>query len=210
VISRWIVACLAFAVGIVAAPSLLAEDSTEKPRTPPAAQLTPVTRQEVWLAVVTELRGRGLADQQLPQVANIDLPLAPPALAGHKLRVLSACWDESARRTQFRLECGELGQCLPFLVYLGSSVRNEGNPTARAVSCRLGASHPPAQTVLKPVVRAGDRAMAVFVADRLRMTDSVTCLERGHAGEIIRVRSQDGHIFRARISGPALLEAVPQ
>ncbi len=61
-----------------------------------------------------------------------------------------------------------------------------------------------------PVVRAGERATAVFLADRLRMTASVTCLERGNEGEIIRVRSQDGHVFRARISGPALLEALPQ
>jgi len=50
----------------------------------------------------------------------------------------------------------------------------------------------------------------VFLTNRLRMTASVTCLERGREGEVIRVRSQDGHIFRARISGPALLEVLPQ
>lgn len=209
-IARLIVACLVFAVGTAASPPLLAATSAEKTRTPPATQLVTVTRQEVWQAVAADLRGHGFADQQLPRIEDIDLPLAPPALAGHKLRVLSACWDESARRTQFRLECSELGQCLPFLVYLGSSVRDEGNPAARAVSCRLGASHAPAQTVLKPIVRAGDRATAVFVAGRLRMTASVVCLERGHEGGIIRVRSLDGHIFRARISGPAMLEALPQ
>jgi hypothetical protein len=189
---------------------LFGELSVKESRAPVATQLSAVTRQEVWEAVATELRGRGLADQQLPQVDDIDLPLALPALAGRKLRVLSACWDESARRTQFRLECGEPGQCLPFLVYLRSLVRDEGNSAAWAVSCRLGASRAPAQPVLKPVVRAGDRAMAVFIADRLRMTASVTCLERGHAGEIIRVRGRGGHVFRARISGPALLEALPQ
>lgn len=32
------------------------------------------------------------------------------------------------------------------------------------------------------------------------MTAIVTCLERGREGQVIRVRSQDGHIFRARIS----------
>jgi hypothetical protein len=209
-IARTIVACVLFISGIAIGPLLFGELSVKESRAPVATQLSAVTRQEVWEAVATELRGRGLADQQLPQVDDIDLPLALPALAGRKLRVLSACWDESARRTQFRLECGELGQCLPFLVYLGSSVRDEGNSAERAVSCRLGASHAPAQTVLRPVVRAGDRAMAVFVAGRLRMTTSVICLERGHKGGIIRVRSQDGHIFRARISGPALLEALPQ
>jgi flagella basal body P-ring formation protein FlgA len=49
----------------------------------------------------------------------------------------------------------------------------------------------------------------VFVSSRLRLTASVTCLERGREGEIIRVRSQDGRVFRARISGPARLEALP-
>jgi flagella basal body P-ring formation protein FlgA len=50
----------------------------------------------------------------------------------------------------------------------------------------------------------------VFVSSGFRMTASVTCLERGREGEIIRVRGLDGHIFRARVSGPALLEALPQ
>ena len=60
------------------------------------------------------------------------------------------------------------------------------------------------------MLRAGDRAMAVFLSNRLRMTANVTCLERGREGEIIRVRSQDGRVFRARISGPGRLEALPQ
>jgi len=59
-------------------------------------------------------------------------------------------------------------------------------------------------------VRAGDRATAVFLSARLRISASVTCLERGREGEVIRVRNEDGQVFRARISGPALLEAVPQ
>jgi flagella basal body P-ring formation protein FlgA len=50
----------------------------------------------------------------------------------------------------------------------------------------------------------------VFVSDRLRMTASVTCLERGREGEVIRVRGEEGNIFRARISGPARLEVMPQ
>jgi len=62
----------------------------------------------------------------------------------------------------------------------------------------------------KPAVLAGDWARAVFLSHGLRVTASVTCLERGRAGEIIRVRSPDGHVFRARISGPASLEALPQ
>jgi hypothetical protein len=105
----------------------------------------------------------------------------------------------------------------------GNDVRGSFNAdaSARAGSCRL-ASGPrptpqsrlepvaPPQPPPKPTVRAGDRATAVFLADRLRMTASVTCLERGREGEVIRVRGQDGYVFRARISGPGLLEALPQ
>ena len=207
------------AAGVAA--GIAAEESRRPPGMPPTAAM----RQEVWQAVVAELQREGLSEQQLPRIEDLDLPGALPALAGRRLRVASACWDEGPRRTQFRLECGEPGQCLPFLVYLHNAylrdvyldnsfrddLHNDQNARARAGSCRL-ASQP--RRVLepspKPVLRAGDRATAVFLSHRLRMTASVICLERGREGAVIRVRSQDGHVFRARISGPGRLEAVPQ
>jgi len=186
--------------------------SAEESRMPAETRPTPVTRQEVWQAVVAELRERGLLEAQLPQIEDLDLPFALPAVAGRKLRVSSACWDDGPERTQFRLECGEPGQCLPFLAYVHVHDRDAG---ARAGSCRLeSASRPapeaPVKPLAKPAVRAGDRATAVFLSARLRITASVTCLERGREGDVIRVRGEDGQVFRARISGPALLEAVPQ
>ncbi len=210
-IARFIFVRFIFAFGIVSGSLLWAGEFRTLPDTRP----TPVTRQEVWQAVAAELRERGLSEQQLPRVEDLDLPVALPALAGRRLRVSSACWDAGPRRTQYRLECGEPGQCLPFLVYVHADarnyVRNDGNAGTRAGACRLTSrSRPAPEAAPKPAVRAGDRATAVFLANRLRMTASVTCLERGREGEVIRVRSQDGHIFRARISGPALLEALPQ
>jgi hypothetical protein len=176
---------------------------------------TGAIRQEVWQAVAAELQREGLAEHRLPRIEDLDLPAALPALAGRRLRVSSACWDEGPRRTQFRLECGEPGRCLPFLVYLHEHVRDDQHANARGGSCRL-ASEPRRATESLPksspklVLRAGDRATAVFLSNRLRMTASVTCLERGREGAVIRVRSQDGRVFRARISGPARLEALPQ
>ena len=148
----------------------------------------------------------------MPRIEDLALPVALPALSGRKLRVSSACWDEGPERTQFRLECGEPGQCLPFLAYVHVQNRDAG---ARAGSCRQEAPSRPApeapvKPLAKPAMRAGDRATAVFLSARLRISASVTCLERGREGEVIRVRNEDGQIFRARISGPALLEAVPQ
>lgn len=213
--ARLIFAGFLFGFEIVLGPLLSAEES----RPPPA----PVTRQEVWQAVMADLRQRGFAEPRLPHIEDIDLPMAPQALAGRSLRVASACWDEGPRRTQFRLECGAPGQCLPFLVfvheYVHDSVYNSLDADGGAVArpCRLasGSRPPPGLRVApdvapKPTVQTGDRATAVFVSSHMRMTASVTCMERGHEGEVIRVRAPDGHVFRARISGPALVEALPQ
>ena len=236
--TRSIFARSIFAFGIVSGAWLSATLLAEESRPPPGAP-APVTRQEVWQAVVAELRIRGLSDRQLPPIENLDLPVALPARAGRTLRVSSACWDAGPRRTQFRLECVEPGQCLPFLVYLRDDVRDDvrdddrndvrndvrnhgnGDAVARAGSCRLRSGSRPAldphlapetapKSPPKPTVRPGDRATAVFLFEHLRMTASVTCLERGREGEVIRVRGPDGRIFPARISGPDLLEALPQ
>jgi hypothetical protein len=221
VIARFISGRFLWVCGILAAASLSGELAAEPSRTPPDARSTPVTRQEVWQAVAAELRERGLTKPRWPRVEDLDMPGALPALAGRKLRVSSVCWDRSLRRTQFRLQCGEAGECLPFLVYLHDmylqpvdlhNSRRENETVAaswRAVPCGSRPLDPVAAS-LKPAVRAGDRAMAVFAGEGLRMAASVTCLERGREGEVIRVRTQDGHIFRARVAGPARLEALPQ
>jgi hypothetical protein len=221
VITRSIFARFLCAFGIVMGSLLFAELSAEGWRPPPGTPPTAVMRQEVWQAVVAELEREGLSEQRLPRIEDLELPGALPALAGRRLHVSSACWDEGPRRTQFRLECGEPGQCLPFLVYLHNvylhdvylydHVRDDQDASARAGPCRPAPQPRPApKPSPKPVLRAGDRATAVFLSNRLRMTASVTCLERGREGEVIRVRSQDGRVFRARISGPARLEVLPQ
>jgi Chaperone for flagella basal body P-ring formation len=229
VITRSIFARFLFAFGILLgslpfaglSAGLSAEISAEESGTPPTA----ATRHEVWQVVLAELQREGLSEQRLPRIEDLELPAALPALAGRRLRVSSACWDEGPRRTQFRLECDEPRECLPFLVYLHNAylhdvylydhlhdyVHDDQDASVRAGSCRP-ASEPrrTPEASPKPVLRAGDRATAVFLSHRLRMTASVTCLERGREGEVIRVRSQDGRVFRARISGPARLEVLPQ
>ena len=166
VITRPIFARFLFAFGIVLGSLLLAglsaglstEVSAEESRPPPGTPPTAATRQEVWQAVVAELQREGLSEQRLPRIEDLELPAALPALAGRRLHVSSACWDEGPRRTQFRLECGEPGQCLPFLVYLHNPylhnvylhnyvhndvhnyVRDDQNASARAESCRPATS----------------------------------------------------------------------
>ena len=99
------------------------------------------------------------------------------------------------------------GRLSQFLVY----VRVAEN--ARAISCDLGRpssrASPTQMHAAALVVRAGDRAIAVLVATGLRMSAAVTCLDRGARGDVIRVRGQEGYVFRARVTGPALVEALP-
>ena len=178
----------------LAVPALLAQT-----RVP----FSPVTRQEVWQAVAGELHERGLGEERLPRAEDLDLPVAVPAAEGHTLRVAAICWNPVPRRDEFRLECRAPGHCIPFLAYLRATDRTIFE-SCQSVSRSTTA--PPK----KVAVRAGERALVVLVANRLRLTASVICLERGTEGEIIRVKNQDGHIFRARIAAPALLEALPQ
>jgi flagellar basal body P-ring formation chaperone FlgA len=184
---------------VALAPALLAQEV----RLP----FPPVTREEVWQAVASELRERGLREEQLPRAEDLDLPVAVPAAEGRTLRVAAVCRVAGVGRVQFRLECRVPGQCIPFLAYARTSDRTTEKMIAR--SCRPGSRSASAQPK-KVAVRAGERAMLVLVANRLRLTRSVICLERGAEGEIIRVKNQDGRIFRARVMAPALLEAWPQ
>jgi len=199
---------VAFLVFVVAAGPL--------GRAQPAQELArpyfPVTVAEAWQAVASELQSRGFREEQLPRIADLELPAAVPARPGRTLRVSSVCWDADAGHVRFRIACREPGACLPFLVYL----RDDSGAGAHALapSCRLErpgrrsplAQHQPAE----PSVRAGQRATAVLAASGLRMTAPVICLDRGAGGEIVRVRGQEGRVFRARVTGQALVEALPE
>jgi hypothetical protein len=162
---------------------------------------TPVTREEIHRAVAHELRQQGVREEELPRIDDIELPAALSATAERTLRVAAVSWDADQARAQFRLECAPR-PCVPFLV----NVRME-----RSALRALAISKPPSKrTRPQTAVRAGDRAMVVCLGDRLHRTAAVTCLDRGAEGDVIRVRNQDGHIFRARISGPGLLEVLPR
>jgi hypothetical protein len=162
---------------------------------------TPLTLEEIHRAVADELRQQGVREDQLPRIDDIELPAALSAAADRTLRVAAVRWDADRARAQFRLECAP-GQCLPFLV----DVRME-----RSALHSLAISKTPSKRARqRTTVRNGDRALVVFLGDSLHLTAAVTCLDHGAEGDVIRVRNQDGHIFRARISGPGLLEVLPQ
>jgi hypothetical protein len=187
------------------------------PSTRPAT--SPITRAEAGRAIAAEFRHRGLREAAAPAADDLELPGTLRAPLDRTLRVSSICWDEVSQRFQFRVECDASGPCLPFLVLVKRSAAGSGAAgDAADPSCQL-ASLPAAgraaapgsrQKALPFALRAGDPATAVFLAGRLRMTAGVICLTPGRDGEVIRVRTADGHILRGRIAGPALVEALPQ
>lgn len=165
---------------------------------------SPIAKSEVYQTIAADLRARGVPGDQLPRLDEIELPVSVPAAPGHTLRITTACWSDHLARVQFRLECREPGQCLPFLAYVRASEPVKG---AIGSSCRAAAQGR-REIPRKPVLRAGDRATVVFARGRMRLTAVVTCLERGAEGDVIRVRNQDGQTFRARIANPSMLEAI--
>jgi len=159
-----------------------------------------------------ELRQRGVREEQLLRAEEIDLPALIPAAASRTLRVSMVCWDADLGRAQFQLECREPGQCVPFLVSAEAGRSTAmGSEKIAGGSCRNGSPlRPSPSTTRKAIVRSGDRATVLFRGSQLNLTALVTCLERGAAGDVIRVRNQDGQIFRARVSAHARLEALSQ
>lgn len=169
-----------------------------------------ITVAEAWQAVANELRQRGFVADELPGIEDVELPVTLPARAGRRLQVSSVCWNADAARVRFRLECRPASACLRFLAYVRGGP--EPGSHANAPSCRL--ENPervlgPSQHTA-PSVRAGQRATAMLAASGLQMRAVVTCLDRGAKGEIVRVRGQEGRVFRARVAGQALVEALPE
>jgi hypothetical protein len=200
--------CHAFPISLLAiavAPCAFLFSQNARP------SLIPIARDEVWQAVTVELRQRGVREEQLLRVEEIDLPAAVPAVASRTLRVSMVCWDADLERAQFQLECREPGQCLPFLAYANAGRSTAmGSEKLAGSSCRAPFRPRAATARRKDVIRVGDRATVIFRGSQLHLTALVTCLERGAAGAIIRVRNGDGQIFRARVSAPARLEALTE
>ncbi len=161
---------------------------------------TPVTNAEVGQAIASELRAR-LPKEAPSPVWDVDIPLAVPAAGTHKLRVAAVCRDTDAGLLRFQLACSEPGACLPFLAYVRIAV------PVPAPSCGLEAAPRKGSPARPPAVHAGERATAVLVVAGLRMSAAVTCLESGALGDEIRVRGEQGRIFRARVAGPGSVEA---
>lgn len=160
---------------------------------------TPVTSEEVGQAIAKSLRGVLPREPSSP-AWGFEIPLAVPAANPHALQVVSMCRDADPELLRVRLACDKPGACLPFLAYV------KADKPVPVHSCGPQEAREPRSPRPARIVHAGDRATAVMVTAGFRMSAAVRCLDGGGIGETIRVRAQEGRIFRARISGPAQVE----
>ncbi|HUM07149.1 MAG TPA: flagella basal body P-ring formation protein FlgA [Terriglobales bacterium] len=167
--------------------------------------MTPITKAEVHEVITVELRARGTPADRLPQRDAIELPAAVPAAVPRALHVAGACWNATLGQVQFRIACRN-SECLPFFAY----VRIDATAWAKSIGPACASMRAGHTQSRQTAVRAGDRATVVYYNIGMRLTAAVTCLERGAEGDVIRVRNQDGYVFRARVATATLLEALTE
>jgi hypothetical protein len=176
-----------------------------------AVGLTPAC-EEIHSLLGKALTQRGVPAAQLPSLDELDCTAVPPR-AG-PLAVEHVNWDAQRRAFQFRIACSAPQRCLPFLVHarVGETkaaliresldIVGEGERPTRRVRLRTG-GHSPNRSLVSP----GRPATLLVERDGMRIRASVTCLERGGKGEIVRVRLHDTRqLFRAQVIGDALVK----
>ena len=117
-------------------------------------------------------------------------------------RAVTTTWRENAKEGVSRA----LDRRPPQVCHAGFGVQAARDPDN--VSARTTRGRAAKFATAPPTIRAGDKATALFSSTGLHMSANVTCLDRGVVGEVVRVRNQNGQIFRARITGPRRLEVL--
>jgi flagella basal body P-ring formation protein FlgA len=93
---------------------------------------------------------------------------------------------------------------LPFIVHVRTQV------SVPAPSCQAGDRPRSSVNSTPPVVRPGDRVVAVLVFPGLHMYARAISMGEGAPGDIIHVRGQEGRVFQARVSMRGYVEALMQ
>jgi hypothetical protein len=158
---------------------------------PAAAQLNrfSITRDQVASAI----NGAGLqvSADQVTLLSNIASATGKPALKVDSIER----WGDG--KAMVRLECGNPGECLPFIV----AVRLDGAVQERqALSARLQPVSLAATPRITEVIRAGSMAVLFLEGPHVHIQLSVVCLENGAMGQSIRVATPDRHLnFVAKV-----------
>ncbi|HWR36696.1 MAG TPA: flagella basal body P-ring formation protein FlgA [Clostridia bacterium] len=109
--------------------------------------------------------------------------------------------DRSSEALRVRLACEPRNACLPFyaLVHDESLISNF-QPTDAPARQRAA---------MKPLVKAGDKAMLRIDSAGLKISTEVICLQSGRLADVIRVRDVSRkHVFKAEVVSEGLLRGV--
>ena len=156
--------------------------------------------------VAEALAARGISVQpgQLEFLASVKSSRPDPAL---EIEHLQATSRDSVLA---RVRCREAGVCLPFLVVLRLTTKQDPQtilerlPATKVQFLPAGNQHRP-----KWMVKTGQTATFVMQGKDVRATTPVICLQNGRQGESIRVSSLDRkRIMVGEIVAPGLLRGT--
>jgi hypothetical protein len=154
-----------------------------------------ITRDQVATAV--NRAGMQVSAGQVTLLSNVVSTTGDPALKVESVEK----WSD--RKIMVRLECANLGECLPFIV----AVRPSG---AVPEQLTLSAQFKPASFSGKlrgsEAIRAGATAVLLLEGSHVHVQLSVVCLENGSIGQSIRVATRDRRLtFTAEILSDSTL-----
>jgi len=152
---------------------------------------TPISREQI--LSVLNFSGVHIKPDQVEQLSTVTTAEPNPRLKVVSIDVLDGETDK------VRLQCEQVGSCLPFFVLLhwGQTGRQNGRTTQ------------PAQQAENILVRSGKAAVLVFEGDFLRMTLPVMCLQNGGLGQQVRVLNKETKkTYWARVTALGVVTSV--
>lgn len=113
---------------------------------------------------------------------------------------------QNDQRAIARLECADHAECLPFVVAI--QLEKPGAAAGAAPAMLHSAAYSaPVVVSAQPLVHPGSNAVLLLDSGPVHITVPVICLERGSAGETIRVSDRQRRIFyRAQVVSGNLLK----
>jgi len=173
----------------------------------------PISRVAIHDAVIHFLQERtGAAD--LPDIVLQWSGSITARTENSALVVRSVVSDSAKHQLEFRVREGPDEACHDFLVYL----QNPPESLAQAIA-KSGGNHPATKTpgaIKNPdagpiLIEPGRRVRLLMQGDGIQISLSVICLERGRAGQKIRVRAAGGTlVFQAEVVNRDLLRSGPE
>ena len=160
--------------------------------------------------------GAGERNRNKVQALDCAAARSIPEEAG--LELTKSSWDVSLQRWEFALRCTPAEKCVPFLVWLDEQSRvAAGIANARAgfagaplwlASAGGVARAIPVAREIAWLVKPGQTATLNWDSRGIRIVLTVTCLDAGAAGEVVRVRfNTSSRILRAQVMADGTLRA---